>query len=198
MPGGFVSEHVEIWAPQVADLLEALGAVAFVAGGAARQLVMLTAPAAEDVDLFVRSRAAFETCEKGLIDLGYQVVGASPFAVTFAARNWRLELPVQLIRPYEDTWTKTYGTPEEVLSHFAFTTEKFAVCAGGEAIVGETARRDTSERRLVLQQITNPLWVALRATKYAAKGYQIDLSEMRRVLDAWVDRPQQRELVRGE
>jgi len=194
----FIVEPVDVWAPQVFELLEALGPAGFVAGGAARQIVMRDeAPPAEDVDVFTASRQELTACSEAIRSLGYLVTADTRFATTYRARDWVYELNVQLIKPFSDTWNLTYGTPEEVLSRFSFTTEMFAI-AHGEAIVGVAARQDTEERCLVLQNITDPLWVSLRATKYAAKGYSIAPSEMRRILDAWMDRPQQRGGHRGK
>lgn len=198
MPANAVSsEAVVVWAPQVADLLEALAGVGFVAGGAARQIIMRDdAPAAEDIDVFLYRREDFALCSAAVASMGYPVSGETPFAVTFSPRRFAYELPVQVIKPFRDEWSLTYGTPEEVITQFSFTTEMFAI-AGGRAVVGASAREDTLARRLVLQNITNPLWVALRATKYTAKGYSVSATDMRRILDAWMDRPQQRRVQRG-
>ncbi len=191
------SEPVQVWAPQVADLLEVLAGVGYVAGGAARQVVLRgDAPPAEDIDVFLYRRDDFASCAAAVASLGYSVLGETPFAVSFSARQPIHELPVQVIKPFRDEWSLTYGTPEEVITQFSFTTEMFAI-AGGRAVVGASAREDTLARRLVLQNITNPLWVALRATKYTAKGYSVSATDMRRILDAWMDRPQQRRVQRG-
>jgi hypothetical protein len=190
-------EPVEIWAPQVADLLAAVGDVAFVAGGAARQIVMSgDAPAAEDIDVFLRERGSFDKAAAVLEALGYRRQKTSSFSVTYAPRDLVHELHVQLIKPYSDDWSLTYGTPRQVIEKFSFTTEMFAVEAG-KATIGPSAIEDTKARRLVLQTITNPLWVSLRAMKYAAKDYYIAPADMRRILDAWMDRPQQRRSANG-
>lgn len=189
--------EVEIWAPQVADLAVALRQLAFVAGGAARQIVMRNdAPPAEDIDLFLYTDEDFRAACLEVENLGYYRAAESAFSTTFGPRDLIHELPVQVIKPFRDTWSLTYGAPEDVITQFSFTTEMFALDRG-RAVVGVSAQEDTLARRLVLQNITNPLWVALRATKYTAKGYSVSAADMRRILDAWMDRPQQRRAHRG-
>lgn len=183
---GFSHRSIEVWAPQVQELLTRLQDVAYVAGGAARELVMRKeAPAAEDVDVFLYDEGRFDECCRTLTSLGYQAHAVSAFAASYV-RDWVFELPVQVIRPAKDNWSLTWGEPEAVLSHFSFTTEQFAVAE--QAIVGADAEADTRSRRLRVANVTDPVQVALRATKYAAKGYHIEQSEMQRIFDAAIVR----------
>lgn len=187
-----VRRLVDVWAPQLGELLEALDGLAYVAGGAARQIVMREqAPPAEDIDLFLYRVADYETCLKIVGDLAYVSADVSENSVSFWPRDWVNELGVQVIRPFidewRDRWRRCYGEPEDVIGHFAFTTEQFAI-AGNEAIIGPNAIADTALRRLIVNNVTEPAVVAWRAVKYGHKGYVMEPSEMQRVFDVAEER----------
>lgn len=116
-----------------------------------------------------------------------------PFAITMYPPNPMRGLPVQIIRPARDRWSCTFGSPEDVIGHFSFTTEQFAVIRGedgDELVTGAGAVEDTRERILRVANVTAPASCALRATKYVAKGYSITLEEMRRIVATAIERRQ--------
>jgi hypothetical protein len=184
----FYTRPVIVWSLQVAGLLEMAGKYAYVAGGAARQLAIDDAPPAQDIDLFLYAEDGYTPCCNALRDMGYPFVGESDNAAIYEGRDTD-ELAVQVIRPYRDAFSLTYGAPRDVLSCFSFTTEQFAVTADNKALFSEEGVVHTHARRLVINNITDPLQLAMRALKYAAKGYYFDQAEMHRLFVEWERRP---------
>lgn len=183
----FIHEPVKLWAPQLTELVQELDGVAYIAGGAARQLIMVEdAPPAGDIDLFIYHSEEFGKCLKMVQSLGYEIEDEQPTSIHFAPRGDR-ELEVQVIRPYHGRWSLSFGSPEDVISHFSFTTEMFAVTKT-QAIYGDRSKKHTNNRELVIQNITDPLNVALRAVKYGQKGYGIDPTEMQKLMSAYAFR----------
>lgn len=187
----FVRGPVNVWAPQIAELLDAVGDIAYVAGGAARQLFMTDAvPPAWDIDLFLYEPGDFEEVKTRIQALGYVNAARTEHSAEFEPRTSR-DLPVQVIEPFEDAWSKSAGEPEDVLSCFSFTTEMFAIVTtedGFEAVIGATAVADTDSRMLVVQNVTNPLIVSLRAVKHGFKGFGIAPEQMQLIFDAYMER----------
>lgn len=172
-------------APQVDELLATVGHIAFIAGGAARELVMPgVAPPAMDVDVFLYSASSYEEARQLIGGLGYAFFGYTENAACFDPRS-DADLAVQLICPNQDPLACTAGRVEDVLSHFSFTTEQFGITHNGTAIVGADAMSDTRDRLLCLVNVNDPLAVACRATKYAAKGYFMPMHEMHSLFLDW-------------
>lgn len=192
MRGDFVRGPVDVWAPQISDLLRSVGHIAYVAGGAARELVMRdVAPPAWDIDLFMFDGADVGLCKEMLFGMGYRQDAYTEHSSQFHPPEPETQLAVQVIEHFENEWSLTTGEPEDVLSHFSFTTEMFAVVArseGFEAVVGVRAPEDTRSRMLKVQNVTDPLIVSLRAVKYGYKGYGISEEEMQKVFDEYVVR----------
>lgn len=176
---------VDVWAPQVAEIFAAVPYV-FVAGGAARQLVR-EAPPATDIDLFLYDANAFDLAVEALEAIGYAGVELTEASGHFPRRRPG-ELDVQLIRPRRTPYTLTFGTPEDVLGHFSFRAECFAVEADGTATVLEGAHEDARAKLLTVNNITDPAALVGRAMKYAAKGFFLPAQEIDKLFTAWGDR----------
>lgn len=179
------ARKVDIWAPQLAEIFAAVPYV-FVAGGAARQLIR-DEPAAKDIDLFLYDANAFDRAVEALEGIGYAGVELTAASGHFPRRKDG-ELDVQLIRPRRTRHALTFGTPEEVIDHFSFRTEGFAVEADGTATVLEGAHEDTRAKLLTIHNITDPAALVGRALKYAAKGYLLPAQEIDKLFDAWGER----------
>lgn len=190
MTAAFVREDIEVWLPQIEELLDVVGDIAYVAGSAARQLVMLDVPYPWDIDLFLYDPNDLDRCKDVVRSLGYTQQIYTEHSSEFDPRD-ESELPVQVIEFYQDEWSRTSGQPEDVLSHFSFTTEMFAVVKRNgitQAIIGKDSREDTESRMLRVQNVTDPLVVCLRAVKHGYKGFGIAPEEMVKVLDAYRER----------
>lgn len=182
---------VDVWSAQVREIQVAIEGAGYIAGGAARQIVLgEQAPPAQDIDVFLERAEAYGSVCKAIQELGYIFEAESDNAALFVPPNdLRDELPVQVIRPYQDEHSLTFGPVREVLSRFSFTTEMFGL-AGQTAVFTEAAMVDTKETRLVINNVTDPLQLAMRALKYAGKGYYFDQAEMHRLFVEWEKRPQ--------
>jgi hypothetical protein len=186
----FVRERFDVWAPQIDELLDAVGEIAYVAGGAARQLIMPDAPYAWDIDLFLYDGDDLNRCKDAVRRLGYRQQIYTEHSSEFDPRD-DSEWPVQIIEFFENQWSLSSGSPEDVLSHFSFTTEMFAVVRKNgvtEAIVGKDSRAHTESRMLRVQNITDPLIVGLRAVKHAYKGFGISPEELQKIMDEYAVR----------
>jgi hypothetical protein len=139
----FTETPIAVWAPQVATLLDAVGDIAYVGGGAARQLVLPdAAPDAWDIDLFLYEGGSLMECKRRLLALGYTQESFTEHSSQFHPPVREGNLDVQIIEFFQDEWSLTSGEPEDVLSHFSFTTELFAVAirnGTAVAIVGDNA-----------------------------------------------------------
>lgn len=184
----FVRQPVDVSLPQAAELLNAVGDVAYIAGGAARMLVMGDeVPAAWDIDLFLYHPSDLARCLSALGELGYWHEANTERSAQFAPRDVD-ELAVQVIPFFRDAYSVTSGQPEDVLSCFSFTTEMFAIVKPGIAVVGASAVEDTRSRMLVVQNVTTPLVCGLRAVKHAYKGFGIAPEQLQIIFDAYRDR----------
>lgn len=187
----FVRTPVIVANPQIRQLLDAVGDYAYVAGGAARQIVMgQEAPQAWDIDLFLYHPGDLARVSAAVAALGYVNDVDTERSSEFAPRIPG-ELAVQIIEYYRDAWSLTAGQPEDVLSHFSFTTEMFAVVRlrrTTEAVVGASSAADTRSHMLVVQNVTSPLVCGLRAVKHAYKGFGIDPQQLQIIFDAYRER----------
>jgi len=185
--------------PAIRSLLGALGEVGFLAGGAARKLVTgMDEP--NDLDIFLYgdnegdANASLTRAVEIMRDLGY-VEKTRRLAITFELPSVAGQLlPVQIVVPFRDAWQRTYGTPVEVLSQFAFTVQQFAV----ESIDGNLVAtyspmgiEDTHKRTLRVTSVGSPPFLIWSAMKYGGKGYRISIPEIGVVLENWADRPQE-------
>lgn len=188
----FVRQPVDVWAPQIRELLTSVGDVAYVAGGAARELVMRDeAPPSWDIDLFQYrpGDVDIDVIRETLRRIGYHSEEQTQRSYRFTRNDGELE--VQIIAYYRDAHSLTSGAPEDVLAHFSFTAEMFAIVPGAgsaAAIIGSTAIDDVRSRMLVVQNVTDPLVVALRAVKYGYKRFGIAPEQLQIVFDAYMKR----------
>ena len=169
---------------QIQEVVEAYVNVGFVAGGAARYLLVPGAPEPQDIDVFL-FRPTFDV--DPLIELGYDEDGGVARAPHFS--QYLQELKVQVVRPDPDHPKRTsYGTPLEVLSSFTFHTEQAAVwfSAGGYAgLLSVKGRESTESRILTNNLISNPVLSMFRLNKYGLKEYMVSMGmvmEIARVL----------------
>lgn len=84
--------EIEVWEPQLRELLDDLLEVAFIAGGAARQALIEDAPPAMDIDFFLFRDKDYQAVAEHVAELGYAFLGETDNAVSFEGRAWS-ELP---------------------------------------------------------------------------------------------------------
>ncbi len=174
----FVLSHAE----QIREVIVAFEGIGYVAGGAARYLLVPDAPEPLDIDVFLYC-SGFDV--DPLLRLGYEPVEDSAHRAPFFVSPGEGELRVQVVRP-DHRARQAYGPPLEVLQSFTFTTEQAAVWygAGGAAgLLSVAGRVDTENRALYNNRISNPILSLFRLNKYGQKGYSLSMETLIEITD---------------
>lgn len=171
---------------QLEALLSALTTLGFVAGGAARKVLIPDAPEPTDIDVFLyNEKGSTSQADLVLRNMGYSPAPVLPSAYVY--RHPAFVLPVQVIKPY--VGLKLYGKPAEVLSKFDFTVNQFALEYTAQSLVlaheGEESHSDHVNRYLNIVNIASPLSLLNRMQKYVAKGYRMPPPEMAKLFLAY-------------
>lgn len=162
---------------QIREIIKAYEGIGFVAGGAARFVLIPDAPHPSDIDIWMYHSLLDPN---PLYELGYheleEVTGTRRF------RRHDTDLPVQIILPHSLRSTKSWGTPLEVMLTFTFTTEQFAVmhgAGGASGLLSVAAKADTENRVIMNNNCTkNPILSLHRLNKYGRKGYQVSMETL--------------------
>jgi hypothetical protein len=175
-------------------LFNILGDDAFVAGGAARAVAMPdAAPPPGDIDVFMRGDSVqiYEAIGQRITAMGGTLTRTLP-----NTDEWALpmlgEIPLQTVRPVRTEYHCTFGTPDEVIGNFSYTTEQFAVYnteVGPEAAYTELAGMDTIDKYLRIAHVSSPVTMLARTTKYARWNYTIGSELFGVLLGVWDTRP---------
>lgn len=173
--------HVE----QIREVIVAFEDIGYVAGGAARYLLVPDAPEPADIDVFLYQQTMNV---QPLIDLGYELAGnpnsRAPF---FTSPGGDKELRVQVIRPDPNSTRRAFGTPLEVLKSFTFHTEQAAIwyeADGAVGLISVAGRAATEDRVLTNNRISNPVLSLFRLNKYGRKGYSVSMMSLQEITDA--------------
>lgn len=186
----FVSYYVNRPDPGLVSLLEPLNDIAFVAGSAARSAILGNDEEPGDIDLWLRDGSdstLAEACRR-LVALGYEET-LRLRAVTFQRKSVTgKSLPVQIVIPFKDDYTLTYGEVRDVLKQFAFTAQQFAVELKDGKLYGTYSRRgveDARARRLEIAFIGSPIFTIWSGLKYTEKGYTLGVPALKQLFEAW-------------
>ena len=200
--------------PQAIGLLRNNQEAGYIAGGYARWVfanvysahgVPIVEPG--DVDFFLRSPKGLDVMAYSLASAGYEAVKELPHAIEYhyvigdEGGNFAKDpaiLAVQVIKPHMDNYMKGFGTPEDLFDHFDFRTNIFAlVCETSiddedevaySILTTDQAIDDSKRKRLVVQNINDPIALVHRAVKYAKKGYSMSRVEVSKIFEAWDER----------
>ncbi len=179
-----VNNNDEIYR-QIVDIATTLEGIGYVAGGAARYLLVPRAPEPSDIDVFLYTTQMDHT---PMDELGYILTEPE------RERSWDYErdedeLRVQVVRASDQKSERdghsSYGPVLEVLSGFSFTTEQAAVyygTGGLSGMISTQCREHTEMKVLIPNRIDNPVTSVFRAVKYGKKGYHIPMNEVTNIL----------------
>ena len=127
-------------AKHMLDLLRCIEGLGFIAGGFARYMTGFWPDLVpSDIDVFAYSKegsgdaALFKALTRKYEQL------PNPVPTTTSFKIAQFEIPIQFVHARSNEYNMTYGTPEEVLSEFDFTTNQFAL----ELIPGQEMMRFT-------------------------------------------------------
>ncbi len=172
---------------QVFELITALDGQAYVAGGAARFLLVPEAPEPGDIDIFLYRESNCFPVVAELGRLGYDYADGPPRCPRYDREN-KNELKVQVVTPDENFQGRpSYGVPLELLRGFTFYTEQFALwhgVSGPAGLFSTKGREDTEARILRFNSLANPLLAAYRINKYGQKGYSVGMEEIMKLAES--------------
>lgn len=172
-------QHDRRHSTQILKIIEVFQDIGFVAGGAARYMMVDGAPEPQDIDVFMYHRL---NRTDPLENLNYSFDGASESIYRFSHSKHLLK--VQVVVPSETvpgSRGMSYGPPVGVLSTFTFTTEQAALWhgVGGPAGLLSTQGKDDTEHRVLRNNcISNPVLSLFRINKYGQKGYSISMESL--------------------
>jgi hypothetical protein len=182
---------------QIVEVAYAIQGHGFIAGGAARALIMPEAPEPADIDIFCLSPEHCDPVREAVKAIGYAFEGEQGSAELYRAGFENL--PVQIV-PASPTLSgpRRYGTPVEVLGDFTFITEMFAVYAVGatsplQQVYTQAAKTDTRLKRIRFNKLVSPIYATWRISKYSRKGYRISLRDVQTLFEAWQEMTTERQ-----
>ncbi len=171
-------------AHQILEVVGAFEGIGYVAGGAARYMIIPDAPVPADIDVFLYG-GVFDY--EPLIRLGYEPDYAKgPSRAPFFVQEEE-ELRVQVVRPDAPGNRVSHGTPLAVLQSFTFHTEQAAIWYGAGGVAGLLSvkgRASTEERVLTNNNISNAILSMYRLNKYGRKGYSAGMETVTEIANA--------------
>lgn len=145
---------------QLHNLIKAYG---FIAGGACR--ASLNNEEIKDFDIFCFSKESYEPLKAILADM---YGDKRENELVYQVAN------IQLIKPRESAFVKTYGQPIEVISKFDFTVARSYTLDGKTfQWIDEEFEQDLISKNLRIKNIVCPISTLKRVIKYCKRGYFI-------------------------
>lgn len=185
--------HVVMDLPQsIINLATAINPLGFIAGGALRNVI--EGEPIRDIDIFLYDNdEQHETAvRQTLSDLGYIELFSNPLVTRFQGGESDFDL-VDVIKPREDRYMKTFGPVISVLSRFDFSVCRAAVFKLGEinpVLIADTKfQDDVKYKTLRIQNIVCPISTVKRIGKYATYGYSIGAGQIVKLFAEWSNRP---------
>jgi hypothetical protein len=150
----------------------------FIAGGACRSTIQ--DEEIKDFDIFCFSKEDYEPL-KQIISNMYGIKRENE--LVYQCNN------IQLIKPRENKYLKTYGTPYEVVSKFDFSVCRVYTLDGINFIkIDEQFENDCQKKILRIQNIVCPISTLKRSIKYSKKGYFSPLREILKLFNEYAER----------
>lgn len=190
---------------QAKDILDSIEGMGFIAGGYGSWYYdSRNSAEPSDIDIFsIENRFEYYPPEEPdgvfvpespiidiLLELGYEEEKELPNAIQYKPPRGDM-LKVQYVKPFQNQWMKTFGTPNEVLEQFDFTVAMVALEKNGEYYYihyHEDFAKHNKKYRLYIKHINCPIAVAMRVTKYVKKGYYIGPKELIKLFIEWENR----------
>ena len=174
------------------DLATAINPLGFIAGGALRNVI--EGEPIRDVDIFMYSDEdeQYQAVCQNLRDLGYEEQFTNPLLTRFQGERPNFDL-VDVIKPREDKYMKTFGAVLSVLKRFDFSVCRAGVFKLGEknpVLIADTKfQDDVKYKTLRIQNIVCPISTVKRIGKYATYGYSIGAGQIVKLFIEWENRP---------
>ena len=175
---------------QMEEVINIVGDHAFIAGGAARLAILGDdAPVVGDIDVFYKpfsigQATVLQDDREALYKIGYIDNYSKPTPNTLTLTKDGETYPVQLVLPTITGNIKCWGTPQEVITDFSFTTEMFAIeKVKGKYLVHYTnaAYNATKTRTIIINKTSSGPLMMARVIKYIKKGYSIHPEEITKI-----------------
>lgn len=150
----------------------------FIAGGACRSTIQTEE--IKDFDIFCFSKEDYEPL-KQIISNMYGIKRENE--LVYQCNN------IQLIKPRENKYLKTYGSPSEVVSRFDFSVCRVYTLDGINFIeIDEQFKEDCERKILRIENIVCPISTLKRSIKYSKKGYFLPLREILKLFNEYAER----------
>jgi len=193
---------------QAKDILDMIEGMGFIAGGyAAWYANSRYSSNPSDIDVFsLENRFEYYPPEEpdevftpesliiyNLLELDYEQEKDLPNAIQYKPPEEGM-LKVQYVKPFQNNWMKTFGTPEEVLSQFDFTVAMVALEKVNDEYYiyyHEDFVKHNKKHRLYINHINCPIAVSMRVMKYIKKGYYIGPKELIKLFIEWENRDEE-------
>jgi hypothetical protein len=149
---------------------------------------------ADDIDLFASEEGRELDLLKALEKKKFEIHLETDNAYTFKKHEKApyLRWPrIQVIKPFREGMTVTYGTLQEIISNFDFTVVRVGLINGTWALADPDFKKDEIGKRLKFKNIHCPISAVIRIAKYAKKGYFCSPMEIFRLFDDWDERGEQ-------
>lgn len=136
----------------------------FIAGGACRSTI--AGEEIKDFDIFCFSQEDYEPLKK-IISNMYGETRENDLVFQVGS--------IQLVKPRQNEFVKTFGTPGEVVSKFDFSVCRVYTLDGTNFIwLDDEFEDDILNKRLRIKNIICPISTFKRVVKYAKRGYYIN------------------------
>ena len=179
--GSFSGQGNQDITHQIREIIIAFEGIGYVAGGAARYLLVPEAPEPADIDVFLYQ----DYMDTSPLDNLEYTSDNPEIRAPFFTSPGDGELRVQVVRPDHGA-RKSFGTPLEVLQSFTFHTEQAAVWygpGGAAGLISVAGQEATEERVLTNNHIANPVLSLFRLNKYGRKGYSLSMDTLVEITD---------------
>jgi hypothetical protein len=187
-------EPVRYMPLMVMDILRLIRNHGFISGGFARHYAVRNVEHYSDIDIFAISPDSFNVIVEKLTGFYGLPTSESPNAIQWERVRKTID-KITVIKPFLNSYMKTYGDIYEVLSQFDFGVCQVALYSdalnNGEPTLVASRRFVEEEPRKVLRinHINCPIAVAQRVARYVAKGYNIGIRELAKLFNEWMNRP---------
>ena len=183
----------------VIEILDIIQDEGFIAGGTARYYAssLTNEPSPNDIDVYVKEKKFFHSIVSRLERRGWNRKDDRRFSIRFAKKIHGKEHVVELIKPFNNEFLRTYGPPMIVIDRFDFTVAKAALdhdsALKGKILVARDFLVDNRKGLLRIStqktSLRSPITVMVRLMQYVRNGYHISIYELIVILRCYMAHP---------
>lgn len=180
---------------QLAKVLGILQETGGIIGGGFVRSYLRGGPLAEDIDIFTTNESMYNRVCMALKELPmFEVHETEADSKIWGAKTFMqssdyplgnlIPSMVQVIKPMPDI-----HDVHQLAETFDFTITQAFILSTGSVLVHKDFVSDCYLKRLVVENVRFPLGTLKRAFKYVQKGFNIEPTELVKLMDAWANVP---------